>query len=178
MPNEFLRTRARFPLCLEWRWTVVPPPVEELLLLVNKNQDGGQRGVRLTPESRGTPRGFDGSIRVLLGTEKDASRSTNGNPGRWTEREEATMSRIGSRRAELEPHRHYRATKHTSCIIQRCSFVFYLTPPSDYSPTLFYTLNELLLWHSGHEDSGLNTNPHNRHTRSHLHTQHYPKDFP
>lgn len=94
----------------------IPPSVEEVLaflglrdsFLVNKSQDGGQRGVG---EAAWPSRGFDGSILVLLGVDEE------GTIGRCHGGKETNELRTAPVAMHRGAARHYRAPKHTSCII-------------------------------------------------------------
>ena len=93
------------------------PPVEEVLaflglrdrlgdsFLVNKRQDGGQQGVG---EAAWPPCGFDGSILVLLG---------GGRRGKNSIRQLRKRDEQATNGSRGDAARHYRAPKHTSCII-------------------------------------------------------------
>lgn len=106
--------RGGSPPPSEWKkkcWPSFGPrkgPAKGLSFLVNKSQDGGQRGVG---EAAWPPCGFDGSIPALLGEDEE------GTIGRCRGGRETD----GLRTAPVAMHRgaarHYRAPKHTSCII-------------------------------------------------------------
>lgn len=106
--------RGGSPPPSEWKkkcWPSFRPrkgPAKGLSFLVNKSQDGGQRGVG---EAAWPPCGFDGSIPALLGEDEE------GTIGRCRGGRETD----GLRTAPVAMHRgaarHYRAPKHTSCII-------------------------------------------------------------
>lgn len=106
--------RGGSPPPSEWKkkcWPSFGPrkgPAKGLSFLVNKSQDGGQRGVG---EAAWPPCGFDGSIPALLGEDEE------GTIGRCRGGRETDGLRTAPVAIHRGAARHYRAPKHTSCII-------------------------------------------------------------